>query len=216
MHFLMWAAGIAGAALSVGGSVYLVLALLRLRKGLPPQTEPDWTAPAAMLVPCHGAPPRLAECLDTILSQDHPDHSVVFGLHAADDPAKPVIQAAIARALDRNPDLRTKIVVDGRRAGANPKNCNLANMVGHIDEDVLMMIDSDVLVAPDFLRKALSPLRDPAVGGASPASTSAPRRKGFGPRSAPCSTTTGSPPPSWSIWPAASGSWERATERPSP
>jgi ceramide glucosyltransferase len=139
---------IAAGLLLAAGTAYLGLALLRVAQWRPaPPSEPS-LPPVSLLVPLFGAPPRLAECLGTLLAQDYAGEvQVVFGLHHVDDPARPVVERLMAEWPGRD----FTLVVDPRRAGPNPKNCNLANMVPAARHDVLVMVDSDVLAPPDLL-----------------------------------------------------------------
>ena len=148
--------------LMAGGIAYLLLALwhvFRLAPGPAPVSPLD--RPVSVMVPAHGLTPRLEECLRSICDQHYRRFQVVFGLHGADDPSRPVIERLIAAF----PGLDAALVIDGRRHGANPKNTNLANMLPATRHDLLVMVDSDVLVGRDFLATMVAPLADPAVGG---------------------------------------------------
>lgn len=114
-----------------------------------------------VMVPVHGAPPRLAECLRSICDQNYPDFQVVFGLHSAGDPGRPVIERVIAE----HPGRDLTLVIDERRIGANPKVCNLANMYQAVKHDVIVTVDSDVIVDRQFLEMIVEPLADAGVGG---------------------------------------------------
>jgi ceramide glucosyltransferase len=158
----MIALQLAAAALFLGGFAYIALAIrhtVRHRKESPATGHHP---PLTVMIPAYGAAPRLAECLRSVCSQDYPAFQVVFGLHSPDDDARPVIEAVMAEF----PHLDTALVIDGHRAGANPKNANLANMLPACRHDVLVMVDSDVLVEPGFLDSIVAPFADPAVGGA--------------------------------------------------
>jgi ceramide glucosyltransferase len=153
---------IAGAVLAAGGIAYLLLALFHVARHRPAAPQAGLQPPVSVMVPAHGVPPRLEECLRSICDQDYPAFQVVFGLHAPDDAARPVIE----RVMAAFPQLDVALVIDDRRIGANPKNANLANMLPACKHDVLVMVDSDVRVERDFLAAIVEPLADPAVGGA--------------------------------------------------
>jgi len=157
----MFVASLAGGAFAVGGYAYLALAFGQLRSTPSAAPLPTWRPPVTVLVPAHGTPPRLEECLRSICAQDYPGLQVVFGLHSADDPARAVIE----RVRADFPALDTALVIDGRRLGSNPKNANLANMLPTAKHDILAMIDSDVLLEPDFLVRFIQPLAEHGVGG---------------------------------------------------
>jgi len=157
MLFIQLLAG----ALFLGGLGYLGLAIRRVLSFTPSPTGPRTLPPITVMVPAHGAIPRLDECLRSICAQDYPEIQVVFGLHAPDDEARPIIE----RVMAAFPALKTTLVIDGRRLGTNPKNANLANMLPAARHDILVMVDADVLVQPDFLKRMVRPLEDPGVGG---------------------------------------------------
>jgi ceramide glucosyltransferase len=153
---------IVGGGLLAGGIAYLLLAWWYLLRRLPlSKAVPTHWPPVSVMIPCRGATPRLDECLRSVCRQSYPSVQFVFGLHAADDPARPIIEQIIAEFPNRDMTL----VVDTRRIGANPKNSNLANMLPATRHDLLVMVDSDVLVEPDFLSAIIQPLADASVGG---------------------------------------------------
>jgi ceramide glucosyltransferase len=150
-----------GAALALGGIAFLVLAIHHVGRGLPQPPERHWRPPVTIMVPAHGATARLEDCIRSVLNQDYDGFQVVFGLHSASDAARPIIE----RVMADFPQVDTALVMSERRIGSNPKNANLANMMEAVRHDVVVMVDSDVLVGPDFLGRIVAPLADGAVGG---------------------------------------------------
>jgi len=161
----------AGALFFAACAAYLVLALYRVGRFRPPvaaalglemaQFAPAARAAVTVMLPCHGTPPRLAECLRSVCEQDYAGPvKVVFGLHGPDDAALPVIEGLIATL----PGVDAAIVIDPRRAGANPKNCNLANMMAVVHDELIVIVDSDVLVSRHFLSSITAPFADPGIG----------------------------------------------------
>jgi ceramide glucosyltransferase len=152
---------VAGIVLFAASTAYLVLALFRVagfrERTLVPAERPAVT----LMLPCHGAPSRLYECLRSVCDQDYPGLQVVFGVHTGDDPALAVIERLRADL----PHLDCSVVIDPRRLGSNPKNCNLANMMVAVRHDVLVIVDSDVLVEKGFLDTIVAPLAEAGVGG---------------------------------------------------
>jgi ceramide glucosyltransferase len=55
-------------------------------------------------------------------------------------------------------------VVEPRVHGVNGKVSNLVNMQGAVAEEVLVLSDSDISVAPDYLRRVVAALAAPGVG----------------------------------------------------
>ena len=56
------------------------------------------------------------------------------------------------------------MAVDPRRHGKNRKVSNLINMAGQARHEVLVVSDSDIVVAPDYLRHIAAALVQPGVG----------------------------------------------------
>lgn len=152
-----------GILLSLAGIAYLVLAVVAVARfrERPSRGGAEFRPPVTLLVPAYGAQPGLYECLRSLCAQDYPHLQLIFGLHDAGDPARPVIE----RVMREFPDLDATLVVDRRMIGANPKNCNLANMYQAAKHDVIVMVDSDVRVGRDFVAVITAPLAEPAVGG---------------------------------------------------
>lgn len=118
------------------------------------------TRPVSVLKPLCGDEPRLYENLRTFCMQEHPAFQLVFGLHSADDPAGAVVR----RLRTEFPRLDIELVVDSRVHGTNLKVSNLVNMLPHARHDWLVLADSDIGVASDYLERVTAPLADPGVG----------------------------------------------------
>jgi ceramide glucosyltransferase len=154
--------GVAALALSLAGSVYLVLAGLQVRRFRARSGEPAGDfPPVTVLKPLCGADPGLEQALATFLAQDYPGPvRIVFGLQDAGDPA-----LAIVRRLQRaHPEADVAVVVNGRMHGSNRKVSNLINMTAEARGGVLVLADCDIFVPPDYLRRVVAPLADPGVG----------------------------------------------------
>ena len=152
-----------GILLSLAGIAYLslaVTAVARFRERASRDCS-SFRLPVTLMVPAYGVQPGLYDCLRSLCVQDFPRFQLIFGLHDPDDPARPVIE----RVMGEFPELDATLVIDRRMIGANPKNCNLANMYPAAKHDVIVMVDSDVRVDRDFLAVITAPLADPAVGG---------------------------------------------------
>lgn len=154
-----------GYLLALGSIAYLIMAIhavVRFPGGRrQAKRSGSFHPPVTVLVPAHGLQPGLYRCLRSICNQRYPVFQVVFGLHTPDDAARPVIEQVIAEF----PQHDLQLVIDNRMIGANPKNCNLANIYPAAKHDVIVMVDSDVRVEPDFLAGVVAPLADASVGG---------------------------------------------------
>ena len=116
--------------------------------------------PVTVLKPLHGDEPLLEEALASVCRQDYPTWQVVFGVQDAADTALPVVR----RLQARFPDCDIAVVVDPTPHGPNRKVANLINMLPAAKHDVLVIADSDVHVAPDWLRRLVAALEAARCG----------------------------------------------------
>jgi ceramide glucosyltransferase len=152
----------AGALLTLLATLYALAALLCRARTWPGARAGagQATVPVTVLKPLCGAEPRLEENLATLCVQTHPCYQVVFGVRAPDDPAIAVVE----RLRQRYPGLDMQLAVDPRVHGANLKVSNLINMMAAARHPWLVLADSDIAVAPDYLERVTAPLADPGVG----------------------------------------------------
>ncbi|GJD92088.1 hypothetical protein BHAOGJBA_5641 [Methylobacterium hispanicum] len=115
-----------------------------------------------ILKPLCGLEPNLYQNLETFCRQDYPGPvQVVFGVQNAADPAIGVVE----RLREAHPDLRIDLVIDARQHGSNRKVSNLINMAEHVAHAVIVLADSDMVVAPDYLERVVAELSQPGVTG---------------------------------------------------
>ncbi|WP_277968739.1 bacteriohopanetetrol glucosamine biosynthesis glycosyltransferase HpnI [Sphingomonas echinoides] len=114
-----------------------------------------------LLKPLYGDEPRLYDNLASFLAQDHAGPiQLLCGIQRADDPA-----IAVVKALKlAHPDADIQLVVDGTVHGASGKISNLVNMEPFIRHGIVVLSDSDIAVAPDYLGQLLRALDRPNVG----------------------------------------------------
>jgi ceramide glucosyltransferase len=153
----------------------------------------------SVLKPLHGDEPLLEEALASVCRQDYPMWQVVFGVQDAADTALPVV----CRLKDRFPGCDIAVVTDPTAHGQNRKVANLINMLPTAKHDVLVIADSDVHAAGNWLRRLVAALEAPGVGAVTTVYTGllapqppTPSRKGRG------SNQAHSAPP-----PLAGGGW---------
>jgi ceramide glucosyltransferase len=150
-----------GYALGAAAMIYGVVAWLAVRTRLRAAPGPRRDLPAAtVLKPLCGAETETYECLRSFCDQEYPAFQVIFGVA---DPNDPVI--GIAQRLQREfPRRDLQIVIDSRQHGSSRKVSNLVNMMAYADHDYIVVSDSDVRVARDYLAKVVAPLLEPDVG----------------------------------------------------
>lgn len=157
--------GLALAALACAGAgiLYLVVAtvmvLRRARQAVPDDARTS--ASVTLLKPLHGLEPELFENLSSFCRQDYGGPvEIVFGVQSPSDPAIAVVD----EVRSAFPDLPIELVVDARLHGSNRKVSNLVNMSRSIRHDVVVLADSDMRVAPDYLARVVAALAAPGTG----------------------------------------------------
>ena len=128
-----------------------------------------------ILKPLHGDEPLLEEALESFFTQDYPNFQLIFGVHSPTDPA-----IAVVRTLrHRYPGSDVALVIDGARHGANHKISNVINMQAAAKHDVLVLADSDVHVAPDYLERLVAALAIPGTGAVTTLYAGRPAHRGI-------------------------------------
>jgi len=123
----------------------------------PPATS---LPPVAILKPLHGMEAELEENLESFFQQDYPDYEIIFGARDAENPALQIAQ----RVRARYSRVKSTVVLSGPPTWPNAKVFSLEKMIAVSNRSYFIISDSDVWVAPDFLRNTIPPLLDPKVG----------------------------------------------------
>lgn len=154
---------------SFTSTVYLAMTLLaaarHLRLARAAQTATAATPlsslpPVTIFKPVHGMEEQLAANLESFFRQDYPDYEVIFGVRDRDNPAARIAEEIRARY----PHIPSRVIVSGPPAWPNAKVFSLDKMIASSSRSYFIISDSDVRVAPDFLRNTIPPLLDPKVG----------------------------------------------------
>jgi ceramide glucosyltransferase len=156
-----WASALCYVAAAFG-CLYALFAAWAARAFVrPPMAQPASHPPVTILKPLHGAEPDLYANLAGFCAQSYPGSvQVVFGVSDPADPAVAVVRKLIADF----PDCDLALVVNSRRDGTNRKVSNLINMLPEARHEVLVISDSDIIVAPDYLQHVAASLDQPGVG----------------------------------------------------
>ncbi len=117
--------------------------------------------PVTVLLPICGLHFGLYQNLRSICCQDYPEYQLLFGVQDTDDPAIDIIR----RIIREFPDRDIALVVDERIAGTNLKVSNLRNMYPCAKHSILVILDSDMRVTPNYLSTVVAPFQDRGVGG---------------------------------------------------
>jgi ceramide glucosyltransferase len=116
--------------------------------------------PVTILKPIHNMEAELEQNLESFFQQDYPNYEIFFG---ARDERNPALQVA-ERVRARYPHVNSRVVLSGPPAWPNAKVFSLQKMIAASSNSYFVISDSDVRVAPDFLRNTIPPLLDPKVG----------------------------------------------------
>jgi len=154
-----------GYALTLFAAAYALIALFCRPRTYRPGTHARFASasvpqPVTVLKPLCGDEPRLEENLVTLCEQSYPEYQLLFGVR---DPLDPAI-AVVERLKTRYSQREIQLVVDPRVHGSNFKVSNLINLESSARHPWLVLADSDIAVAPDYLERVSAPLADPAVG----------------------------------------------------
>lgn len=115
--------------------------------------------PVSILKPLCGVDDALSQNLASFAALDYPAFEVVLGVASRRDAAWPVALAAARRWPDR-----FRAVLQRGEPGRNPKVNQLVTLAREARHDVLVISDSNVRVAGDYLVEIAALLADPAVG----------------------------------------------------
>lgn len=121
--------------------------------------EPGYAPPVSILKAVKGLEPEALETFASFCRLDYPEYEVLFAVADPDDPVVEVVEQL--QAENPSCDVRLFVVPE---SGANPKAGLLHALATRARHPIVMAIDSDVRVEPDFLTHVVAPLADPKVG----------------------------------------------------
>ena len=147
----------------VGASwLFWLLAIGAARRVLAPRAPALVTRdapPVSVLKPVCGLDFEAWESFASHCRQRYPTYEILFGVADARDPVIPVIRQLQARYGEN----RVRLVIAPGEA-PNPKVGLLERLAREARHDVLVAIDSDIRLAPDFLARVVGRLSEPGVG----------------------------------------------------
>lgn len=153
-------------AWALGVTVVSAVAIARveLRRRAPAPASPPGPRPRVVVVrPCAGLEPHLRRSLGSTATLHDPAHDraalrVVLTTSTADDPARPVLLEVAASLRARGMDATVAVIPPH---GPNLKASQLAGVLDSADDDVALVVDSDVELERLDLDRLLAPLGDP-------------------------------------------------------
>jgi len=154
---------IAALLIAIVGCGYLLAATVLVGRFARAQTpgKPATTPTVTILKPLHGDDGGLVDNLVSFTEQRYAGAvQIVCGVADAHDPA-----VAVVERLRGSPGTRgLELVIDATLHGANRKVSNLINMAPRIRHEVVILADSDIRVAPDYLARVIAALQQPHIG----------------------------------------------------
>lgn len=122
--------------------------------------NPAFYPPVSIIVPVKGEDEGLYENFMALCRQDYPLFQVIFAVETASDPAVVVIHQVIRDCPGRD----LSMVISHQKVGVNEKVNNLENGCRQARYEYLVLIDSDIRIAQDYLKQIIPPLSDDRVG----------------------------------------------------
>jgi ceramide glucosyltransferase len=151
---------------TLSSTVYLGLVLAAVGKFRAESREllqspvADADLPAvSMIKPVHGLEPQLRENIESFFRQDYPRFEILFGADSEDDPALGIVRQVSASY----PHVASRIIVHGLPPWPNPQTFSLHTLSQAAKYGVIVASDSDVEVAPNYLREVVAPLLKPGI-----------------------------------------------------
>jgi len=157
---------IATTLLTVGGLVYMLLALVGARQFARDRQrmvakKTDFAPDVTILKPVKGVDARMYAGLESHCRQQYAGRfEILFGVSSVDDPAV----GEIERLRTEFPQCDLRMIVCPQRLGASGKVSNLIQMLAEAKYDHLLINDSDICVSPNYLTRVMGGFADAQVG----------------------------------------------------
>lgn len=121
--------------------------------------NPDFVPLVSILKPVKGIDAGALENFVSFCTLNYPHFEILFGVA---DPKDPVV--ALVQDLEMKFPERSIRLFISEPLGTNPKAATLHTLAAEARGEVLAICDADVRVGPDFLRRVVEPLSNPAIG----------------------------------------------------
>ena len=159
--------GLLTSTISAALAVIGLIRFLRNRRELGPEGAEGasaWTAspapPVSLLKPLHGAEPNLDAHLASFFDQDYPNFEILFCARSASDPGLETAR----RVAALYPQIPARFLATGDHTYINAKVSSLELMHAAARHDILIISDSDVRVARNYISEVIAPFANPRVG----------------------------------------------------
>ncbi|MGZ3659406.1 MAG: ceramide glucosyltransferase [Bdellovibrionota bacterium] len=131
----------------------------RLNLGRKPAIPQTGLPAISVLKPLKGADSGMRDNLESFFQVDYPEFELLFSVAEGTDPAVAVVN----ELRKRYPQVSARLLCGAENVGMNPKVNNLTRSYRQASYDIVLISDSNVRIAPDYLRKKVAFLT-PDVG----------------------------------------------------
>ncbi len=158
-HQFVFAAALAPLAFYLFGA-WAAWRFFRNSRALSGAQRGEFLTPVSILKPLRGVDRGAYENFASFCRQEYPTYEILFAVSDENDPAVPVVR----RLMSDFPQIPIRLLEDAEGKGTNDKVGKLCLLAQEAGNPLLVITDSDVRVAPDYLRKVAVMFRDPEVG----------------------------------------------------
>ena len=152
--------GLLGLLTSTIFAVLALVGLLRFLRRRPDQPADLFAPPVSLLKPLDGAEPNLEAHIESFFNQNYPGFEILFCARSATDAGLEIAR----RVSARYPHIPVRFLSTGEATYVNAKVSSLELMDAAARHDIFIISDSDVRVAPNYVREVVAPFADEQVG----------------------------------------------------
>ncbi len=113
----------------------------------------------SIVCPLCGVEPFIEATLASAFALEHPEYELLFCVENPDDPVIPTVR----RFMEGHPATPARLLIGEDRVSGNPKLNNCVKGWASAQHEWIVLVDSNVLMPPDYLEQLLSRWR-PATG----------------------------------------------------
>jgi ceramide glucosyltransferase len=121
---------------------------------------PGFEPLVSLLKPLSGPENGLERNLESFFRQNYRNFEILFAVNDPQDPALELVE----RLMRKYSHIAVKVVLAPAPPYANVKVYSLERMAERAAAEILVISDSDVFVAPEYIREVVKPFADPRVG----------------------------------------------------
>jgi len=151
------------ALLALAGAAYFgmcIWAAGRFRRKNNAVKKKDFAPPVSLLKSLKGVDPHMYAAFRSHCLLDYPEYEMLFGVADRHDPTLELV----TKLQQEFPQRQLRVIHCPVSLGLNGKVSNLAQMLPQAQYEYVLINDSDIVVAPDYLGRVMSAFADEQVG----------------------------------------------------